>query len=109
MLAEVDLPNPEHVIRDHMYGRVEIQLEEASLGFTVPSNCLVGDVIEGQAQLFVVNDGRAKLRKVIVGRDTGIEVEVLSGLAAEEPVILRPSGGMVDGTAVTSMTKTAAK
>lgn len=109
MLAEVDLPNPDHVIRDHMYGRVEIQLEEASQGLTISSNCLAGDVVNGQAQLFVVQEGQAKLRKVTVGRDTGIEVEVLSGLSPDETVIVRPSSGLTDGTAVTGILKVATK
>jgi HlyD family secretion protein len=109
MLAEIDLPNPEHLIRDHMYGRVEIQLEEASYGVTVSSNCLVGDVTDGQAQLFVVQDGQAKLRKVTVGRDTGIEVEVLSGLSAEESVVTRPPSGLTDGTPVAGIMRMAAK
>lgn len=109
MLAEVDVPNPEHIIRDHMYGRVEIHLEEPSQGVTVSSNCLVGDVVDGQAQLFVIKDGQAKLRKVTVGRDTGIEVEVLSGLGEDEPVIARPPSGLNDGTVVAGIMKVATK
>jgi multidrug efflux pump subunit AcrA (membrane-fusion protein) len=109
MLAEIDLPNPEHLIRDHMYGRVEIELEEAPHGVTIPSSSLVGDVIDGKGQLFVVVDALAKLRKVTVGKDTGIEVEVLSGLGGDEPVVMRPPGGLADGTPVTAHERVAAK
>jgi HlyD family secretion protein len=102
MLAEIDLPNPDHEIRDHMYGRVEIALDEAIQGVTIPSTCLVGDVANGQGQVFVIEGSRAKLRKVQVGRDTGIQVEILSGLVTNDAVVLRPSGGLTDGAEVAS-------
>jgi HlyD family secretion protein len=110
MLAEVDLPNPDRLIRDQMYGRVEIHLEEASQGLAmIASSCLIGDVTDGQAELFVVRDGQARLRKIVVGRDTGVDVEVLSGLAADEAVVVRPPGGLSDGAAVTAISKVASK
>jgi RND family efflux transporter MFP subunit len=109
MLAEVDVDNPDHVIRDHMYGRVEIELEAAPQGVTIPSHCLVGDVVDDSGQVFVVEDGVARLRKVKVGRDTGIEAEVLSGLTTGDAVIMRPPGGLADGAAVVAAAKIAAK
>jgi HlyD family secretion protein len=100
MLAEVDLPNPDGIIRDQMYGRVEITLDEALQGVTIPSACLVGDSGDGKAQVYVVEDGRAKLRSVQIGRDTGVHVEVVSGLSTTDVVILRPAGGLMDGAQV---------
>jgi RND family efflux transporter MFP subunit len=100
MLAEVDLPNPDRLIRDHMYGRVEITLDEALEGVTIPSACLVGDAAAGQGQVYVVENGRARLRKVQLGRDTGVQVEVLTGLSTSDSVILRPAGGLAEGAEV---------
>jgi RND family efflux transporter MFP subunit len=100
MLAEVDVPNPDRIIRDQMYGRVEIMLDEALHGVTIPSACLVGDSADGQGQVYVVENGRAKLRKVQIGRDTGAQVEVLSGLNTSDNVIVRPAGGLADGAEV---------
>lgn len=100
MLAEIDLPNPDRLIRDHMYGRVEIALDEALEGVTIPSSCLVGDAAQGQGQVFVVEEKRAKLKKVKLGRDTGVQVEILSGLGTSDAVILRPAGGLADGAEV---------
>jgi multidrug efflux pump subunit AcrA (membrane-fusion protein) len=102
MLAEVDLPNTDDAIRDHMYGRVEIELGSPLAGVTVPSACLVGDTSAGKSQLFVVIDGHAKLRQVQVGKDSGVLVEVLSGLSEAEEVVVRPPGGLVDGAEVTT-------
>lgn len=104
MLAEIDLPNPDRIIRDQMYGRVEITLDEALLGVTIPSACLVGDSGDGKAQVYVVENGHAKLQNVQIGRDTGAQVEVLSGLSTSDSVILRPAGGLVDGAEVATST-----
>jgi multidrug efflux pump subunit AcrA (membrane-fusion protein) len=103
MLAEIDLPNTSGAIRDHMYGRVEITLEEGQAGVRLPSTCLVGDVANGQAKLFVVHGDHVKLRQVQAGRDTGIEVEVLSGLALEDMVVARPPAGLADGTRIAAV------
>jgi HlyD family secretion protein len=110
MLAEIDLENPDHEIRDQMYGRVEIALDDALKGVTIPSTCLVGDVSNSQGQVFVVEGNlvegklvegkKAKLRKVQVGRDTGTQVEILAGIATTDAVVLRPAGGLADGTEV---------
>lgn len=100
MLAEIDLPNPDHAIRDHMYGRVEIELDSADAGVTVPSTCLVGDVANGQGRLFVVEEGHAHLKEVQVGKDSGIQVEVVSGLTEADAVVVRPAGGLAEGAEV---------
>jgi HlyD family secretion protein len=100
MLAEIDLPNPERAVRDQMYGRVEITLDDAPNGVTIPSTCLVGDSANGQAQVYVVENARVKLRKVQIGRDTGVQVEVVSGLATSDLVIVRPAGGLSEGAEV---------
>jgi HlyD family secretion protein len=109
MLAEIDVANPERRIRDHMYGRVEITLDDAQAGVTVPSACLVGDVASGEGQVFVVENGQARLRKVRIGRDTGAQVEILSGVGADERVVLRPPAGLADGAEVAATALAAAQ
>jgi RND family efflux transporter MFP subunit len=102
MRAEIDLPNPDGLIRDHMFGRVEISLEEPLEAVTIPSACLVGEVSGGQARLFVVAGDEARLQEVKIGRDTGVEVEILSGVSLGDQVVLRPPGGLLDGAKVAS-------
>lgn len=100
MLAEIDLPNENDEIRDHMYGRVDLELEHSQAGVTVPSACMVGDVHSGQGQLFVVEGDRVRLQPVEVGKDSGIVVEVLSGITEADRIVVRPPGGLVDGAEV---------
>ena len=79
-----------------MYGRVEIALDQSLAGVTIPSTCLVGDVAGGQAKIFILKNDLVELRQVQVGKDTGIEVEILSGLSPDEQVVLRPSGSLAE-------------
>ena len=49
------------LIRDGMYGKVDIELEPAPAGVTISSACLVGDQQHGKSQVFVVQQGKARL------------------------------------------------
>jgi len=48
----------------------------------------------------VVRNGRAELVPVKLGRDYGRSVEVVSGLAPTDSVILDPADSLVSGTVV---------
>ncbi len=50
--------------------------------------------------VFVVEGGRARLRSVERGRHNGLEAQILSGLEAEERVVLYPSDRVADGVRV---------
>ena len=49
---------------------------------------------------FVMEDGRAHLRRLEIGRTNGREAEILGGLEAGERVILHPSDLVLDGVSV---------
>jgi HlyD family secretion protein len=100
MRVEIDLPNPAGLIRDAMYGKVDIELEPAPAGVTIPSACLVGDSQRGQAEVFLVQQGKVRLKHINMGKDTGVYVEALSGLTTSDDVVLQPPSGLIDGTAV---------
>jgi HlyD family secretion protein len=50
--------------------------------------------------VFVVEDGRARLRQIEIGHRTGATVEVKSGLERGERVILFPSDKVDDNSRV---------
>jgi HlyD family secretion protein len=77
--------------------RVEVRvvLWETDDALKVPSSALVRDG-DGWA-VFVADANRARLRAVSVGHQTGIEAEVLDGLAEGEAVLVHPSDAVVDG------------
>lgn len=100
MRTEIDLPNPEGKLRDGMYGGVTILLEPPSDNLTIPDSCLVGKSSQGEATVFVVQNGKAQKVQIRIGADNGIEVEVLKGLSAEDEVILPHNTTITDGEPV---------
>jgi HlyD family secretion protein len=76
--------------------RIELWQQEAVL--RVPTGALFRDGESWAA--FVVDGDRALLRRVQLGRQNGLEAQVLSGLAEGERVILYPTELVREGTRV---------
>lgn len=81
--------------------RVEVQVVvwENKDALIAPSSALFRD--DGDWTVFVVKDGVAKRRQVKVGKNNGIEAQVLDGLEPDEAVILYPSSELSEGAEVT--------
>ncbi|HSQ58021.1 MAG TPA: efflux RND transporter periplasmic adaptor subunit [Gemmata sp.] len=82
MRTEVDLPNPDGILSDGMFGEVTLFLGKSADGLSIPSECFAGPEKKGKRPVFVVRDGIARRIDVQVGLDDGIRAEVLSGLTA---------------------------
>ena len=80
--------------------RVETRIVvwENKNALAIPSNALFRDGAEWAA--FVVRKGVATKRRVKIGRNNGRLAEVLEGMEEGERVVLYPSSGLVDETAV---------
>ena len=100
MRTEVDLPNPDNLLRDGMYGTARIEVEPPSKNLRIPSTCLIEQTGQGQGAVYVVRDGKAHRQPVQVGLDDGREVEIVSGLAPDDQVIVRYNGTIAEGLAV---------
>ena len=84
--------------------RVEIRVilwEEADV-LKVPTSSLfrIGD----QWSVYLVQEGRAALRPVNVGRQNGLEAQIVSGLEPGDQIILHPGDAVADGVAVVART-----
>src|SRR5262249_44413854 len=75
MRVEVDLPNPDHILKDGMFGRAEILLEKETTNWTVPSSCVIDKNEQGEGSVLIVQDGKIHHQKVQVGRDDGLHAE----------------------------------
>lgn len=103
MRTEIDMPNSDGLLRRGMYGKAMIALNAGTPGaIRVPSAALVGDTKDGTSTVRIVRDGKAHVIPVKLGTDNGIEVEILSGLTAQDEVILQANGPLQEGTAVTA-------
>jgi HlyD family secretion protein len=99
MRTEIDLPNPDGRLREGMYGIATIVLQKNSSNLTVPASAVTSRSESGKASVYVVRDGKAHMTPITIGTDDGIRVEVLTGLKADDAVILN-SGTASDGMAV---------
>ena len=100
MRVEIDLPNDQGLLRDGMYGRAIIELEPASKNLTIPSTCLIEQDGHGDGAVFVVRDGKVQRVRIRVGKDSGLRVEVLSGLTEDDQVISQITPSIAEGVAV---------
>jgi membrane fusion protein, multidrug efflux system len=96
LLTELDVDNSSNEIIAGSYTQVSFHDMNASPILTLPSNTLLFRS-EGPQVGVVLPDGRVELHSVMLGRDLGANVEVLSGITAGDKVIINPSDSLVGG------------
>lgn len=82
-----------------MYGTAEFASNQQNQSLKiVPRNAFVGSVSSNE--IFVIENGAAKLKKVTAGRILGDKVEILDGLSNGETVIITGQINLQDGSKV---------
>jgi len=82
-----------------VFGRARIVLETVPAAITVPEGAVV--VTPKQERVvFVLEDGKAKQRKVRTGLDVDGQIQIVEGVNAGEQVIVRGHERLEDGVAV---------
>jgi multidrug efflux pump subunit AcrA (membrane-fusion protein) len=98
LLVEVDVPNGDGQLLPGAYASVHLKVPGRAHSMTVPANTLLFRT-EG-LRVGVVRNDHAQLTPIQIGRDYGSRVEVLSGLAPTDNVILDPVDSLISGTQV---------
>ena len=99
LLTEVDVDNASGDLRPGAYAEVHLMIPEGSRSLILPVSALIFRS-EG-LRVGVVREGnRAELVPVILGKDFGNEVEVVSGIAENDSVIANPPDSLASGAAV---------
>jgi HlyD family secretion protein len=93
-----DLPHPPSTLGDGYRVEARIVTWEAADVLKVPNSALFRTGTEWG--VFAVEDGRARLRQVRIGRRGAAEAEVVEGLAPGEQVVLFASDRIRDGVRV---------
>ena len=91
--------NSAHPLRAGMFGRVAFVSIKSGETLSIPRQALVGST--KKAQVFVVEQGIAHLRDIVIGSQVGTNLEVLSGLKEGEQVVLSGQNNLKDKVAVT--------
>lgn len=108
MRAELSLANADQTIPAGLNGQVLLDIERDTACLLVPGNALV--VTQGVQMLAIVDSANTIFyRPVGLGRDLGNEVEICSGLAESERVILSPNALIKSGDKVEIITPPPAK
>ena len=99
LLVEVDVENPTGELLPGAFAEVHLAVPSGAPTFILPVSALI---FRAQGlQVGVVKDGnRAQLANIILGRDFGSEVEVVSGLQADDQVIINPPDSLITGEEV---------
>ncbi len=96
--TEVHLPNDDRALMPGMYVQVSFPAASGGPALVVPANALV--VRTDGPQVAVVEGSAVHYRKVVLGRDFGNEVEVMSGLTGGESLVASPGDRLTDGEVV---------
>ncbi len=99
LLTELQVDNSKNEILPGSYAQVRFLDTTPSATLTLPSNTLLFRA-QGLQVGVVGPGGKVDLRNVQIGRDFGQKVEVLSGVDANDQVIVNPSDSLVSGTTV---------
>lgn len=103
LLIEVDVNNAGGELLPGDYTEVHLKIPSAAPAFILPVNTLIFRSA-GLQVATVVNGDKAALIPIVLGRDFGSEVEVVSGLKEDDLVIENPPDSLVDGEQVRVVT-----
>ena len=95
LLVEVDLDNPSGTLLSGSYGEVHLNIPMHNPVYLLPVSSLI---FRGEKlQVGVVKNGKVEVTDVIPGRDLGEQIEIVSGLKADDQVIVNPADSLVTG------------
>jgi RND family efflux transporter MFP subunit len=99
LLVEVDVENPGGILFPGAYTEVHLKLPSSAPTFVLPVSTLIFRSA-GLQVATVSSDNKVALVSIVIGRDYGTEVEVISGLSEGDSVIISPPDSLVDGESV---------
>jgi RND family efflux transporter MFP subunit len=98
LLIEIDVDNPTGTLLTGSYAEVHLAVPTQASTFLIPVNALLFRT-EG-LRVGIVKDGKVFLTAVTPGHDFGDEIEIASGLQANDQVIINPPDSIISGQEV---------
>jgi len=99
LLVEVQVPNPEGKLLPGMYVEVDLHLPRKDPPLLLPSDTLSVRP-EGTMVAVLDSSNSVHFQRVVIGRDYGSQIEILSGLSAGQRVIANPNDSVQEGVKV---------
>ena len=99
LLTEVDVPNPDDHLMPGSYAQVHFAVPVQTVRMSVPVNALLFRA-EGPRIAVVGSDNKIHLKAITIGRDFGTKIEILTGLEANDQMVVNPADSLQEGQAV---------
>ena len=99
LLTEVDVPNPDGHLMPGSYAQVHFAVPVQTVRMSVPVNALLFRA-EGPRIAVVGSDNKIHLKAITIGRDFGTKIEILTGLEANDQMVVNPADSLQEGQAV---------
>jgi RND family efflux transporter MFP subunit len=99
VVTELLVPNPDHLIWPGTYADVHFKVPLDPNVLIVPEQALLFRS-QGMQVAVVDASGKVHLKDVALGNNLGQSVEVLSGIAPSDRIVMSPSAGLLDGDTV---------
>jgi RND family efflux transporter MFP subunit len=97
--VEVQMPNSaKNPLKAGTFVSVNINIASGNNGLYIPRVALQGSVKE--ARVYIAQDGKAKLKDIVVGEQSGALLQVLSGLNESDKIIVSGQVNLTDGKTI---------
>jgi RND family efflux transporter MFP subunit len=97
LMVEAEIPNADGQLRPGSFANATIVSADSDQVVIVPASALV--TFAGVDKVLTVKDGKVVEKRVTVGRKDAERIEIVTGIAAGEPVVAKP-GNLVEGALV---------
>jgi RND family efflux transporter MFP subunit len=98
LLTEISVDNPTGTLLTGSYAEVHLNVPDANPTFVIPVNTLI---FRAQGlHVGVVKAGKAVVTPVTAGRDFGNTIEIVTGLTANDQIVVNPPDSLVTGQAI---------
>jgi RND family efflux transporter MFP subunit len=98
LTVEAIAPNPDARLKPGLFATASIQQPRSAPALLVPATAV--ETVSGTSRVYVVKGDTIEERIVTTGETVGQQVEITSGVAANEIVAAEPKGRLVDGARV---------
>jgi multidrug efflux pump subunit AcrA (membrane-fusion protein) len=99
-IVEGRFENGKSELRPGMFAKARVLLPGGENAVFVPRTAILRDKTTDSNQVFIIEDGKARLRVVVVGDADGDHVRIASGLNGNETVALNHLSDLYDGALV---------
>ena len=99
LLVELEVDNTKDEVLAGSFAQVAFNDIKQDPALVLPSNTLIFRS-DGPQVGIVMPDGKVELRSIVLGRDYGRTLEILSGVKASDKVIVNPSDSLTSGATV---------